>query len=105
MKPKSSTPYYALIVLLVSASACASPNIAFRQQNSAYFATASNPEDRSYNCSGTVTASYLDYGTPKTSTINVSFVVPAKANNLDIWNWQTSYTTSGLTFSPNINCN
>lgn len=93
------------IILIANAPAWASPNVSFRQQNSAYFATASNSEDRSCNCSGTVTANYFDYGTQKNTTINVNFTVPAKASNQDVWNWQTSFTTSGLSFSPNINCN
>ncbi|HDR2751611.1 TPA: hypothetical protein QCJ76_000142 [Enterobacter asburiae] len=96
---------FGLISLMSNTLAWATPNISYRQQNSAFFASATNTEDRNYNCSGTVTANYFDYGEQKNSTINVNFSVPAKANNQEVWNWQTSFTTSGLSFVPNINCN
>ena len=85
----------------ILAAGHANAQVAYRfiKSGSAVLGYASNGTDKGYNCSGSVTVSYDDFGTRKTVTQGVNYHVKAGLNDGLIYQWQTTWPASTMTVS------
>jgi hypothetical protein len=94
---------FTVIGLLAAASSASAQQVQYRfiKSGSAILGYASNPSDRGYNCSGTVAVSYDDYGTRKSTSQQVNYFVRPGLNDGVVYQWQTTWPGSTLSFSYN----
>lgn len=85
-------------------SAATAANIRGEQQGSTFLIWVTNTEDRSVNCSGSVTATYSQFGQPGSSKQNINGGAPAKTNNHLLYRWTTTWAASTLSFSHSVQC-
>jgi hypothetical protein len=89
-----------LCLLVFIAPALAGPSLRWTKNGSAILGFASNSDTmRSYNCSGTITVRYKDFGEDKTTTKDYTTEVPAGAKDSLIFKWDTPWAGSTLDFT------
>lgn len=74
------------------------PNMNYYIQGSSFFVRASNPDNRTWNCSISYTLNYDDFGTPAHRDFSKTFVVNINYNGI-VLNHQTTWPASSLTVS------
>ncbi|WP_343633716.1 hypothetical protein [Roseateles sp.] len=91
-------------MLLAALPVLAAPSTRVAVQKSGVLIIASNPDDRSYNCSISFTWSHNDFGTRKSQSVNTVAGVGPKVNDVVIYNLSGAWVDVQIEGGVNISC-
>lgn len=91
-------------LFLAATSAQAAPATRVEVLPSAIFIYATNPDERSYNCSVSFVWSHDDFGTRKSQSVSTVVGVNPKVSNAIIFQLSGSYVRVQIEGSANISC-